>query len=282
MKLFIALIVGASIVGGFVGGLFTGATFSIIGAAIGGVGLAATVLSLGAFLTAQDERKKKQSVPPDVRAVFEGMLGGVPNRGSAVWRARPFHANKSDADFLEWFKSVSPWSELDEALVKILIDKFRGNPLFEVFVHTSREQGLVAKYAKLNQQARGRQAEAAICPRIAMILANAAEDNRARLARALGSGDNKAMNDSYPKAVDAVEVALVLAPRIALLHLQMATLKKLAGKKEEAAHYCRSGLQVVEEQKAVPFHLSLLSSVREGQQQNQRIAAELRSVLAKL
>ena len=44
MKIFVNVILAATIIGGFVGGELMGRTFSLTGAVIGGVGLAAVLL----------------------------------------------------------------------------------------------------------------------------------------------------------------------------------------------------------------------------------------------
>ena len=105
MKIFIVVIVIATIIGGFVGGEMTDKTFSILGATVGGVGLTTILLGLGAYFTAQEEKKKKQQLPPEIRGVFDRMFGG-PNALSAqpsAWRPRPFYENKTKEAFLQWF-----------------------------------------------------------------------------------------------------------------------------------------------------------------------------------
>lgn len=78
MKAFIIVIAVATVLGGFVGGEFTGNTFMLTGAVIGGVGTAAVLLGLGAFFTAQEERKRKAGgtppLTPEMRGVFDRML----------------------------------------------------------------------------------------------------------------------------------------------------------------------------------------------------------------
>lgn len=281
MKIFFAVLVAATIIGGFIGGELSGSTFSVLGAAIGGVGLAVVLLSLGAYFSAQEERKKKE-LTPEMRGVFDRMLGVQSERNSSKWTPRPFFENKSDKDFIQWFQNVNPWSKVDPAIINALIDKFRENPLFEVFVHTSQEQSLIKQYAGLNQLARTDAGRFAVCPKIAMILSSAAEDNREKFARAMNARNQNAMKDSYSKAVDSLEVALVIEPNIALLYLQMATLKSMLGKSKEAAEYCQSGLRVIERQKSIPFQNSGISSINQAHGENERIASHLREVLAKL
>ena len=58
MKIFILLIILATIIGGFVGGELTDETFTITGAVIGGVGLASVFLALGAYFDAQEKKKR--------------------------------------------------------------------------------------------------------------------------------------------------------------------------------------------------------------------------------
>jgi hypothetical protein len=89
MKAFIIVIAVATLLGGFVGGELTGNTFMLTGAVIGGVGTAAVLLGLGAFFTAQEEKKKKKAgtpaLTPEMRGVFDRMLArqagqGVPRK----------------------------------------------------------------------------------------------------------------------------------------------------------------------------------------------------------
>lgn len=281
MKIFFAVLIAAAVIGGFIGGELSGTTFSLLGATVGGIGLAIVLLSLGAYFTAQEERKSKK-LTPEMRGIFDRMLGVEERKTESKWAPRPFFENKSDDEFIQWFRNVSPWNKVDALIIQVLIDKFRGNPLFEVFVHTSQEQSLIKRYAEINQIARSDSGRFAVAPKIAMILSSAAEDNREKYARAISAKDQNAMKVSYSRAVDSVEVALVIEPNIALLYLQMATLKAMLGKNEEATQYCQAGLQVIEKQKKIPFHKSEISSVNQAHSENERIGAALHSVLEKL
>ena len=79
MKVFITVIVVATIVGGFVGGELTDQTFTLTGAVIGGVGLASVLLGLGAFFSGQEEKNRKEKLPPEMRDVFDRMFGKQPS-----------------------------------------------------------------------------------------------------------------------------------------------------------------------------------------------------------
>tara|TARA_B100001167_G_C16550762_1_gene203330 strand:+ start:139 stop:423 length:285 start_codon:yes stop_codon:yes gene_type:complete len=77
MKLFIAILIAATLIGGFAGGEIMDINFSILGAVIGGVGTAAVLLGLGAYFTAQEE--KKSDLTPEMRGVFDRMITGKEN-----------------------------------------------------------------------------------------------------------------------------------------------------------------------------------------------------------
>jgi hypothetical protein len=74
LKLFIAVIIASAVIGGFIGGELTGDTFTITGAAIGGVGLTVVLLSLGAFFSYREDRKRDKQLPPEMRGVFDRMV----------------------------------------------------------------------------------------------------------------------------------------------------------------------------------------------------------------
>lgn len=284
MKLFLALILISAIICGFAGGWISGQTFSILAAVIGAVGLAAVVLGLGAILTAREEKKASGKVPPNIREVFERMASGhsAVSGIESSWKPRPFHENKSRSDFLQWFANVKPWNEVDAEVLSVLIDRFDGNPLFEVFVHASREQSLVRKFSQLNQLARTESGRHAIGPRVAVMLSSAAEDSREAIAKALNRKHEGDLQRHYSLAVDSLEAALVIEPNIVLLYLQMATLKAMVGRNEEASSFCKAGLAKIASLKTMPFDRSTLASVREANADMGRMESHLKSVLARV
>jgi hypothetical protein len=77
VKIFILVLGVAAVVGGFVGGELMDETFSLTGAVVGGIGAGGVLLGLGAYFHAQEEQKRKASaVTPEMRAVFDRLLGG--------------------------------------------------------------------------------------------------------------------------------------------------------------------------------------------------------------
>ncbi len=281
MKMFIVVIVIATIIGGFVGGEITDKTFSILGATVGGVGLTTILLGLGAYFTAQEEKKKKKQLPPEIRGAFDRMFGGhnALSAQPSAWRPRPFYENKTKEDFLQWFANVPPWNKVDAAIIGMLINRFESNPLFEVFVHTSQDQSLINKYAQLNQMARTDAGRVAICPKIAMILSSAAEDSRAVFAKAMSNNNAYDQKNHYIRAASSLETAILIEPTIVLLYLQMATLQAMTGRNAEATKFCRAGLKEIDEQRKIPFNRSSIESVRGTHAENDRIESHLKSVL---
>jgi len=85
MKLFVIMIGIATAIGGFVGGRITDSTFSFLGSLVGGVGLIICILSLGAYFQYQEERKRKESLPPELREVFDRWTGKKPLISKSRW-----------------------------------------------------------------------------------------------------------------------------------------------------------------------------------------------------
>lgn len=91
MRLFIAILIGMAVLGGMAGAEITGNGFSIIGALIGGIVTATVLLGLGAYFTAQEE-KKKAYIPDEVRAVFDRMITGQENpTQNEIHKAKKVH-----------------------------------------------------------------------------------------------------------------------------------------------------------------------------------------------
>lgn len=74
MRLFVFVLIAATIAGGLVGAELLNTAFSITGAVIGGVGAATGLLGLGAYFDAQD--RKRAALSPEMRAVFDRMITG--------------------------------------------------------------------------------------------------------------------------------------------------------------------------------------------------------------
>ena len=75
MKLLIIFVVLAFILGGFIGGEITDRDFSITIAVVSSVGVFSIIFGLGWFFYEQDRKRKAVEVSPEMREVFDRMLG---------------------------------------------------------------------------------------------------------------------------------------------------------------------------------------------------------------
>lgn len=229
MRMFVLVIGVATVVGGFVGGELSDKTFSITGAVGGGVATTAVLLGLGAYFHAQEERKRKANLPPEVRAVFDRMVGqsfGVSPRANRGWTPRPFFKNQSKSDFQTWFRNVAPWSSLDPRLTNLMIDRLHANPTFEVFVHVSQDLNLVPQYASLRTLFDSGAADVGAWPRIAAILYAAGAQARSRVGQLVGAPDRHKdeLTKQYSRAGAAFESALLLEPKFLPAYYELAQL----------------------------------------------------------
>jgi hypothetical protein len=256
MRAFVIVLIVSTVVGGFVGGELMGKTFTLTGAVVGGVGVGAVLLGFGAFFHALEEKKRKQNLPPEMRAVFDRMIGhGHPApakvKAARGWTPRPFHANTSKEQVLEWFAHVEPWNRLDPRLLRVLTDRLYGNQMFELFVHASQDSGLIAEYMPLRGLFDKGVGDVAACPQVAQILVMAGAKQSMSFAALLGAGKirDDAAEKLYSEALDCCEAAIHVEPGCLTGYLQLARLKNLARKNDEAAEFCNRGLAQVERMK---------------------------------
>lgn len=283
MRAFIIVLVVATVVGGFVGGELMGTTFSLTGAVVGGVGVGAVLLGLGAFFHAQEEKKRKQSVPSDVRAVFDRMMApgqSTPIKPLAGWKPRPFHKNESKEQTAEWFAHVEPWSRLDPRLMRVLTERLYGNPMFELFVHASQNCGVIPQYAPLRGLFDKGVGDVAACPNVAKILGAAGAKHAMIFAGLLQAGKrDKSVEEHYQNALDACEAAIHVEPGFLSGYVQLGRMRQLVGKTDDAIQVCMRGLVQVERMKKAPLpsrpDMNLAGAVGDAE-------AQLRSLLQTL
>lgn len=289
MRAFVLAIVVATVIGGFVGGELSDRTFSLLGALVGSVGSATVLLGLGAYFTAQEERRRKDALPPEVRQVFDRMFGS-PERARALIagardsRPRPFHDNRSKADQADWFANAPGWKRVDSRLASLLIDRLHGNPMFEVFVHASQDCGVIPKYEPLSTLFDRGAGSIAALPKVAEILCTAGAAQGVRFAELFQStrGDQKEMSRLYGNAMNACEASVHIEPNYLPAYVQLALLRSMLNKNEDAASFCRLGLEAVSRMRSAPFHRSELPSIKNAHRDLDHIEGQLKSILASL
>jgi tetratricopeptide (TPR) repeat protein len=156
--------------------------------------------------------------------------------------SRPFHKNQTRADLKEWFAKAPGWDTLDPKIAEALIERLYGNPRFEVFVHLSREGRLISQYAELNELL-GKGADEAFVGAINNILFRtglASLEVVVKLIRPSGNQDE--LKKHYGFATDCFECAIELQPSFLHAYVQLAILKHLFNRDDEARDLCNRGL----------------------------------------
>jgi tetratricopeptide (TPR) repeat protein len=285
LRLFLAVLAIAGLIGGFIGGRFTGASFSLIWAAAFLLGTGAVLLSLGAFFARQERRKKEEELPPEVRAVFDRMVGksSSPPPRPKAWRPRAFHENRTKAEQLEWFANAGDWQLVDKRLIRLLVDRLHGNPMFEVLVHASQDCGLVPQYGALTRLFEKGVGEVAALPSIADILCKAGVAQGQRFGEALHSGRSSKdqLSKWYSNAMNVLEAAVHVEPDYITAYLRLAELKRLVGRNDEALQYIQQGLDRAKRIGALPLpdrpDMNLKGGLFESATALESLARELRA-----
>lgn len=194
------------------------------------------------------------------------------------WMPRPFFENHSKEDFKEWFANVTPWNRLDTRIIEALIEKFYGNPMFEVFVHTSHNCNLIKEYSHLKYLFdRG---DVTIYPHIATLLYKKGEKNCQHLFHIL---DNLPINEKeakkhYAFAMDTLESSIHIDPNCLPSYVLLAFLKLRMGKKKDAKNFCKLGLEQISKIKKLPLQKSELPEIRKYSEEIEDLERKLISI----
>lgn len=168
--------------------------------------------------------------------------------------SRPFHKNETEADFREWFSKAPSWNALDPRITDALIDRLYRNPMFEVFVHLSWEADLVKQYAPLYKSLESGIVEA-FYGQINQILYRIGCSNLDRVIdlMRLPQRTEDVLKKPYGLAMDSFESSIQLQPSFLPAYVQLAILKHILGRDDEAREFCNRGLVQVEELKKAPL-----------------------------
>jgi hypothetical protein len=180
---------------------------------------------------------------------------GILGRLLGIWKpafSRPFFKNETTEDFKEWFGNAPRWKRLDSRIADALIERLKGNPIFEVLVHLSWDADLIKEYAYIPRSFDGRNFSLdsralfyeAIYANINQILYRIGGASRDRAMQILQSAQPS--QDEFKKhcriALDAFECTINLQPAFLAGYLQLAALKLAFNKNEEAREICQKGL----------------------------------------
>ncbi len=182
-------------------------------------------------------------------------------------KSKPFHKNTNNAERKDWFSRTRPWHKVDSKLIDALIAKYGDSPMFEVFVVTSMENSLVKEYEEIGLK--GIDPKVA-CSVISGLLFKNGANASAQVNSMFKSGNmnEKKLSKIYGDALNMLESSAIIDPNQINAYVQLAGLKALLNKDEEALGFVRQGLGAIKRIKESnpPFHKSSIPSIQNAAQ----------------
>lgn len=178
-------------------------------------------------------------------------------------KSKPFHQNANNAERKDWFSRTLPWHKVDTAIIDVLVGKYNDDPMFEVFVVTSMENGLVKEYEELGLK--GIDAEVA-CSVISGILLNHGANYSAQVGDMFRSGNIKErkLSKIYKNAMNLLESSINVDPNQVNAYVQLAGLRAMLNNNSDALRFIKKGLEAIKKikERNIPFHKSNISSIK--------------------
>lgn len=186
---------------------------------------------------------------------------------------KPFHRNINDEERREWFSKTKPWNKVDRKIIDALIEKFGDSPMFEVFVITSVEQGLVQRYEDLSSRGLDEDQEI-VCLVISGILVktgvapSSAFDYMLNSGKISGKLNKKKLSRLGNTALNLLEPAIILDANQVGAYVMLANLTGLLNRNEEALRYAQQGLSAIHSirEAGTPFHMSSIEEIKNAPQ----------------
>lgn len=182
-------------------------------------------------------------------------------------KSKPFHQNTSNDERKDWFFRTRPWHKVDSKLIDALIAKYGDNPMFEVFVITSMENSLVKEYEVIGRK--GIDPKVA-CSVISGLLCKHGTNASAQVNSMFKSGDmnQKKLSKIYGDALNMIESSAIIEPNQIDTYVQLAGLKALLNKNDEALGFVSQGSGAIKRIREghTPFHKSSIPSIQSAAQ----------------
>lgn len=182
-------------------------------------------------------------------------------------KSKPFYQNTNYSERRDWFSRTRPWQKVDSRIIDALIGKYGDNSMFEVFVITSMENDLVKEYEVLGQK---NIAPDLACSVISGILFKQGAQPFALVVNMLRGGniDERNFSQNYKNAINLLESSVIVDPNQISAYVQLASLRSMLNKNEDALKYVRQGLEVIKriKEEDIPFHKSSIPSIQNGAQ----------------
>jgi len=182
-------------------------------------------------------------------------------------KSKPFHANTDNSERKDWFLRTRPWHKVNPGIIDALIEKYNDDPIFEVFVIASMENGLVKEYEDLGLK--GIDPEIS-CSVISGVLFNHGRNASAQVGNMFNSGkiNEKKLSRVYENALNLLESSIIIDSNQINSYIQLAGLRGMFNKKDEALGLVRQGLEAIERIKEsdIPFHKSNIAGIKNTDQ----------------
>jgi hypothetical protein len=183
-------------------------------------------------------------------------------------KSKPFHKNTNNAERKDWFSRTRPWHKVDPRIIDALIAKYNDDPMFEVFVVTSMENGLVKEYEDIGLK--GIDSEVA-CSVISGILSKHGANASTQVGNIFSSGNinERKLSKIYGDALNLLESSIIIDPNQINSYIQLASLKGMLNKNDEALSFVQQGLRAINriKESKVPFHKSNIPEIQNAAQQ---------------
>ncbi len=164
-------------------------------------------------------------------------------------KSKPFHANKNATDRRDWFSRTRPWHKVSPLIIDALIDKYGDNPMFEVFVIGSMQDGLVSDYETLGK-AETPLIPDVVCTQISGILYSTGINAFQKFVQLLESGcSEKKLNALCATTFNCLESSVIISDYMVASYVTLAKLKILSGNPEDASGFIESGLNQIQKLK---------------------------------
>lgn len=170
-------------------------------------------------------------------------------------KTKPFHANATREDRTDWFARTQPWHRIAPTVIDAILDGITDTTLLEVFVITSMQYDLVARYEPLG----GNDSDPTIIrAQLSQILCQTGNQAIVSLTEALEAKQMDAASKAYGLAHDTFETAIALARNQIIAYAGRSTAFGLIGKRAECHEFASLGLVELAEMRRLdpPFHMS--------------------------
>ncbi len=162
-------------------------------------------------------------------------------------KTKPFHENKSADERRDWFSRTKPWHKVPPQIIDAIIDKFGDDPLFEVFVITSMEQGLVGEYEAIGETELVGIPDSA-CGEIAKILFLKGAAAAQKFSQLFQQGADRAkLTPLYAVALNCLESSVTVSHLCIDSYIQLAALRMSVGRNDDARKWVEAGLRAAQE-----------------------------------